>query len=242
MRGAVRGMLEMRLLFLMLVLANAGFYAYAFVARQQDDEAQRIARLQLSPERIRLVQPGSGAAPESLQKPAPPAQQQSAPALPAACIEWGLFAGPEVARADAAIARLDLPQTLVQRTVVDARGFWVYLPPLKSKGEVAKKIEELKALGVADFFVVQDPAQWRNAISLGIFKTEEGAKKFLEGLREKGVRTAVAGRRENLLRQIAYFVRDPGEATVASLAALQSEFPGSEIRAVPCPATEATKG
>jgi len=222
----------MRLLFLLLVLANIVFYAYAFVAKPQGSADSQIPLLQINPEKIRIVK-ATGTVSSGKPKPA---EQAKAPSPgPAACLEWGLFAGPDVARAAAAIARLELPQTLVQRVVADVGGYWVYIPPLRSKAEVDKKIGELKALGVTDFFAVQDQTPWRNAISLGIFKSEEAAKSFLAGLREKGVRSAILERRENFLKQMAYFVREPGEAMVARLAELQREFPGSEIKAVACP-------
>ena len=238
----------MRLLFLVLVLANAVFYAYAFVARQQDGAAGRIALLQINPEKIRIVR-ATGSAPFQKPRPvAPPASTvpaktagPAASSAPAACLEWGLLAGPDVGRADAAIARLDLPQVLVQRVVADVGGYWVYIPPLKNKAEVDKKIRELKGLGVTDFFAVQDQTPWRNAISLGIFKSEDAAKNFLAGIRGKGVRSAIVERRENFLKQIVYLVRDPGDPMVAKLAELQREFPGTEIKAVACPPADAAK-
>ncbi|MBX9812998.1 MAG: SPOR domain-containing protein [Burkholderiales bacterium] len=221
----------MRLLFLLLVLANVVFYAYAFVARQQGSAGSQISLLQINPEKIRIIKATGVAASE---KPQSAAQAKAPPGL-AACLEWGPFAGPDAARAAAAITRLELPQPLMQRVVADVGGYWVYIPPLKTRAEVDRKIGELKALGVTDFFAVQDQTQWRNAISLGIFKSEEAAKNFLAGLREKGVRSAIVERRENFLKQIAYFVREPGEAMVARLVELQREFPGSEIKAVACP-------
>lgn len=221
----------MRLLFLLLVLANVVFYAYAFVARQQDSAGSQISLLQINPEKIRIIKATGAAASE---KPQSAAQAKAPPGL-AACLEWGPFAGPDAARAAAAITRLELPQPLMQRVVADVGGYWVYIPPLKTRAEVDRKIGELKALGVTDFFAVQDQTPWRNAISLGVFKSEDAAKNFLAGLREKGVRSAIVERRENFLKQIAYFVREPGEAMVARLVELQREFPGSEIKAVACP-------
>jgi len=88
---------------------------------------------------------------------------------------------------------------------------------------------------VTEFFVVQDAGPWRNAISLGIFRTEEGAQTFLAGLRKRGVRSAIVARRENFLKQVAFYLREPSEAAVAQLTIIQQEFPGSEIKAGPCP-------
>lgn len=230
----------MRLLFLLLLLVNVAFYAYTYVARQQAATESQTAQLQINPGQVRLLKSADGTRGAAPQKAGP--ASDGAVAAPAACLEWGQFAGPDVARADAAIATLGLAPDRLQRSVVGAGGYWVYMPPLKTKAEVNRKIEELKTFGVTDLFVVQDPAALRNAISLGIFKTEEGAQKFLEDLRGKGVRSAVAARRDNFLRQVAYFVREPSEQIVAGLTELRRDFPGTEIKAVACPAAEAAKG
>ena len=49
------------------------------------------------------------------------------------------------------------------------------------------------------------------------------------------MRSAIAERRENFLKQIAFLVREPDPALVAQLTALRQEFPGSELRATQCP-------
>lgn len=228
----------MRAFFLLLVLANLVFFAYAHVAREEAGMQSRIPQLQVAPERIKLLKAAGQAPPDKPKVPGkviPPAPPKTASAVPAACLEWGVFAGPGVAKAEAALARLELPPERIERTVTDAGGYWVYIPPLKTKADADRKIGELKALGVTEFFVVQDPSQWRNAISLGIFRNNEGAQAFLAKLKERGVRSAIAARRENFLKQVAFQVREPNEATIARLTALQQEFPGSEIKAGPCP-------
>ena len=227
----------MRAFFLLLVLANLVLFAYAHVAREGDG-ADSIPQLQITPEKIKLMKAAAGPV---VERPKPP-PAKTASAAPSACVEWGIFAGPDVARADAALARLELAQERIERSVTDAGGWWVYMPPLKTRAEVDRKVGELKALGVTEFFVVQEPGPWRNAISLGIFRSDEAAQAFLARLKERGVRSAIAERRENFLKQVAFFVREPGEATVAKLAEIQQEFPGSEIKAGPCPPAQPAKG
>src|SRR5687767_13250279 len=232
----------MRALFLLLVLVNLGFFAYAHVMRD-GGAASQIPQLEVSPEKMKVLKATTKSA--TPDKPRPDKASKAAmqgTAAPSACLEWGIFAGPNVARADAALVRAGLPQDRVERTVTDAGGYWVYVPPLKSKAETDRKIGELKALGVVDFFLVQDAGQWRNAISLGIFRTDEAAQGFLTKLKDRGVRSAVAERRENFLKQIAYQVREPDPSMVAQLAALQQEFPGSELKATQCQAVAAAKG
>jgi hypothetical protein len=235
----------MRALFLLLVLANLMFFVYSQVAREGVDTANRVSQLQIAPEKIKQIkaEPAPAGKPRGQGKSIPPAPPRSAATIPTACLEWGVFAGPAVTKADAALARLELPAGQVERLIADASGYWVYMPPLKTKVEIDKKLSELKSLGVTEFFVVQDTGQWRNAVSLGIFRTEEAAQAFLAKLKERGVRSAIAARRENFLKQVAFQVREPNPTTVAKLTELQKEFPGSEMKAGPClPATVAAKG
>ena|SRR5690349_8239403 len=225
----------MRALFLLLVLANLIFFAWVQITREGADANSRISELQIAPEKIRQLKAPAPATPAKKVpgKAIPPASKTAA--APAACLEWGVFAGPTVAKAESALARLELPASQVDRAVADAGGYWVYMPPLKTKVEIDRKISELKSFGVTEFFVVQDAGQWKNAISLGIFRTEDAAQTYLAKLKERGVRSAIAARRENFLKQVAFYVRDPNAATVAKLTELQKEFSGTEMKAAPCP-------
>ena len=220
-----------RLLFLALLLANVALYAYGYASRQQADAADRLRQLQINPEKIRLARMATAPTPSQTQPAAAPP-----PAIPAACLEWGVFAGPDVARADEALAKLGLPDAQLQRTVADTGGYWVYIPPLKTRADVGKSVSALKEAGIADFFVVRGQGQWHNAISLGIFKSEDAAKAFLATVAGKGIKAATVGRRKDFLKQIVYFLREPTQDTVSRLAELQREFPGSEVKAVTCPA------
>lgn len=224
----------MRLVFLLLLLANAAFFAYGWAVLERSTASDRISALEAAPEKIRLLAPGEKP-PASPTPPDPPSVAPATVPAATACIEWGAVPGSEVARADAAIAQLDLPPSSVQRTALNAGAYWVYIPPAASKTELDRIVARLAASGIGEFYVVQDATAWRNAISLGIFKNEEAAESFLAHVHALGFASALAGHRDDLLKQFAYFVREPDEATVARLAALQADFPGTRMRAVACP-------
>jgi hypothetical protein len=219
----------MRLLLIMLLVVNLGFFAFHRLLNEPVDASAQIASLQISPEKIRTV--ASEVAPAA----SAPVVATAAPAALTACVEWGAFGGPEVARAEGALAALALPADSVQRRVTDIDGYWVHMPVLKTKPEVDRKLGELKALGVTDFFVVQDAGPWRNAVSLGLFKSEDAANAELERLRKLGVRSALVTRREKFLKQVSFFVREPSAATIARITELQRDFPTGEMKAVNCP-------
>ncbi len=214
----------MRALFLLIVLANSAFFAWDRYLRAPVDAREHSRQVQITPEKIRLI-----------KEAASPAAAANSAATGAACMEWGAFAGAAVARADAAMAELALAPEQVKRVVVDASGYWVYIPPRKSRNEAEKAGRALKEFGVTEYVVVQDQTSARNAISLGLFRSDEAAQAFLKSLQKRGLTEAVAEKRENFLKQVVFYVREPSEATVAKLAAIRATLPASEIRAVPCP-------
>jgi len=225
----------MRALFLLLVLANLMFFAYVQVASEGASIESQIAALQINPERIRLLSQGGGPAAEAGRQAGQSIPPVLAARAPVACLEWSNLGGPDVARAENALEKLGIEPARIERIVADADGYWVHMPPVDNKAEVDRKIGELKALGVQEFFVVQEAGEWRNAISLGIFRSDEAANVFLASLRQRGVRSAVVSRRERLLKQVMFYMREPDEALVAKLAEIQRNYPGTTIKAAPCP-------
>ena len=149
-------------------------------------------------------------------------------------MEWGEFSGIDLARSEQGLARFKLGDRLAQRTVEYASGYWVYMPPLGSKEAVNKKIAAIKALGLEDYYVVKDSRQWYNAISFGVFKTEEAAKNYLAVIRKKGIRTAKVGERKHKLKFIVHVIKSVDTELNTRLTALHKDFAGSELKSVAC--------
>jgi hypothetical protein len=215
--------IRMRLLFFILLLANVIAFAYTRYVESRPGADAQIALLQISPDKVKLLKPGAPPA-------APKDKAAPAPLQPLACLEWGIFAAEDTARAAAALAKLNLGDKLSQRDTGD--GFRVYIPPMKTKADADKKAAEVRALGITDFYIVQDNEQLRNAISLGAFKTEEAANNHLAQLRQKGIRSAVIGSRGAM--SSVFVIRDPGDAIAAKIAELKVEFPAATLKAAPC--------
>ena len=73
--------------------------------------------------------------------------------------------------------------------------------------------------------------QWRYAIALGEFKTDEAAINHLALLRQKDVRSALSGPREY---RVTFVIRDPGDAAAEKIAALKAESPATQLRVTTC--------
>ncbi|TSA11913.1 MAG: hypothetical protein D4R74_12315 [Betaproteobacteria bacterium] len=212
----------MRILFYILLLGNVAFFAYSWLGSgaQAGGDAQIVGQ-QLNPDKIRVLLPEQVSA---LTRKAEP------PKVAAVCLEWGALAAGDVARAEQALEPLVLGAKLSQRKQEDIAGFWVYVPPLASRQSAVQKAGEFKRLGVDDYFLVSDDSKWRNAISLGIFKTEEAAKARLAALRAKGVRSAIVGTRETQPGKTYFQVRDASGGVVAKLNELKQGFAGTDVR------------
>ena len=96
----------------------------------------------------------------------------------------------------------------------------VYIPPLKSKAEVERRIAELSEQGVTEYFAVENGGDMHNAISLGIFKSEEAANNYLQALRDEGAALAQVGRRDHPGDCAALLVRNPDAAISARMVEL----------------------
>lgn len=173
----------------------------------------------------------------SVPPPAPtavPAQARKTEPKISNCAEWGEFSGSDLVRAQQDLATLKLGDRLAQRIVEQDRGYWVYMPPQPNRAGVERKLQQLKERGVYDHFVVQEEGQWQYAISLGVFKTEEAAQKFLAFLRTKDVRTARVGERMSKLRSTVFVMKGLDADTTGKIGALQKRFPDSELKVSAC--------
>jgi hypothetical protein len=150
------------------------------------------------------------------------------------CMEWSDFSGTDLKRANEALAGLSLGEKLSQRTIEYNIGYWVYIPPPKDKAGVNQKIAQLKARGVEEYFVVQEAGEWQHAISLGVFKSEEAAQKFLESLTAKEIRSAKIGERASKLKATVFVFNGLDAQTAEKLTALQKDFPASELKKMAC--------
>jgi hypothetical protein len=213
-----------RALFLALVAANLALAAWMTSFAPDLVSDPRPMAQQIEPGKLRIVGPGEPQAAGAAGTPA----ERAAPA--AACLEWGGFAVAEAPKAIEAIAPLALGDKLVQRRTDETAGWWVYVPSQGSRAAAQKKAAELKALGVEDYFIVQDEGPQRWALSLGVFRSEDLAKGRLEALKARGVRSAQVGERQTPVQKVWLQVRGADAAQQAKLRETAPGFAGTEIR------------
>ncbi|MFZ1909144.1 MAG: SPOR domain-containing protein [Burkholderiales bacterium] len=214
----------MRTLFLLLLLANLAFFAWARYLAQPDagSDAQPLSR-QIDPQKLPIVLPAP------VRQAA--AAARSAPVAAAAdCVEWGSFTPTDLATAHKLLEPLALGARLSERQVEETANWWVYIPLQGDRQGALRKGDELKALGVDDFFVVQDEGSYQWSISLGVFRSEAAAQARLADLKAKGVRSAQVGARASQMQKVWLQVHDTDAALRARLGAVAQSIQGSELR------------
>ena len=232
----------MRALFLLLVLANVGFFAWSRYVSPPDAAADPLPLTrQIEPEKVKVVTPSEIPAPAPA--PVPAARTPTASAAPAAaaptpaatpvalkCMEWGSFTIADAPRAEKALEPLALGPRLAHRRTEETAGWWVFIPPQGNRASAVRKAAELKALGVDEYFIVQEAGPYRWSLSLGVFRNEDAAQARLTTLRTQGVRSAQAAPRELVVPKVWLQVKNVDAPLQARLKDTARTIEGSELR------------
>ena len=154
----------MRAVFLLLLAANLALFAWSnFYASPDGATDPEPSRRQVNPESIRLLSgPELNGLP--MLKPKPAGETQApGPAAAGGCAEWGGFSIAEAPRAEQVLEPLALGARLSQRRSEEKAGWWVFIPPQGNRPAAQKKTAELKALGIDDYFILQEESSMRSA-------------------------------------------------------------------------------
>ena len=236
----------LRLLFFFLIAANGAFLAfrmgYLDSVLPAKSEPLRIAN-QLNADKIKLIPVSKPSTPTPVvtasalasAKASSPAASAAAstpekPKKLIACTEVGDFATPDTKKFEARLAEMTLGDRQTRRSIQDVATHMVFIPPQGSKEGAEKKAGELKRMGVSNFFIVQDSSKLRWGISLGVFKTEAAAKKYLLSLNKQGVRSAKIGARSVSNTRVAYVLRDLDANNLKTLGKIMADFPAQKSR------------
>ena len=172
----------LRLLVLLLVLANAAYFAWSRnlfapvgLAPVQQSEPQRVAQ-QIRPEAVRVLGGDEARRIESTPAPKPPE-----------CLQAGRFTDAESDSLKSALAGWPPASWAIEPATEPARWI-VYMGKYTDPKVLDKKKTELRGLNVS--FEPLLNASLEPGISLGGYPTEAAAKQQMEALAQKGVHTA----------------------------------------------------
>lgn len=235
-----------KFVFWILLALNAVLFAFGqgYLGKFKGEEHEP-ARLknQLEPGKLKMVAPEQAqpaGAPPAAPAPAPaatPAPVASAPAAasPAlvACTEVGPLSASDEHRFETRVARLELGARQAKATVPyqDVTSRLVYVPSQGSKEAADRKAQELRALGVTNFFIISGDSPYKYGISLGLFKSEASAQAMLATLNKQGVRSARIAPRGPVGERTVYQFRGIDADTREKIVKIADRYDTAEVRA-----------
>ncbi|MDI1260558.1 SPOR domain-containing protein [Aquabacterium sp.] len=196
----------LRSLVLVLLLANAGFYAWSHgwlndvigIRPDAQREPQRLKR-QVNADQLTVVGASSAApAPPSSSSSAPPNQVDPASSAPGTeasagrtiCVEAGPFTATEQPQVEATLKPVLAANSWTTDTVA-VPGVWLtYMGPYTDTDMLARKLTELRRIRGLNFEEIKTPTNLAPGLSLGRYGRLEDANAALNTLKLRGIRTA----------------------------------------------------
>lgn len=209
-------------MFLLALMANLLLFAYSrgYFGHVGGGEPERLGN-QLHADKIRIV---------GTERPAatPVVAPEPRPAAKAApnniCRMLGGLTASRVQRIAELVKQKPSAVRYTERALDEPSSWWVFVPPQPDRRAADERVAELRRLGIADFFLIQEEGPNRFAISLGVFKTEQAAADYLQSLKRRGVAVARSGPRLPPDAKRVVEFRGPNEAVNELLGQIASEY------------------
>jgi len=198
----------MKWVFVLLLATNVAYLGWKMQQGDQKALSQASSASALPPEtgNLKLLSElnelppkrssaGQGQAATASQTPSD--EISSTPVVPGSCFSIGPFDNEGDAEAFRSKQLADRVSKIDERPDNDLKKklFWVYLAPQTSDQMAQQKLQDLKRKGIKDYMLIQKGGL-KNAISLGVFSSQESVNKRLAELGEKGYQPVVVPRYE----------------------------------------------
>jgi hypothetical protein len=223
----------MRSLALLLLVANLATLAISppFPAGDSVRSEIDLARRELQPDKISVLQRAAALQEHVATPEAKPEQQTDVVAksepVPA-CVEWASISAQDVSRSRRILDSLGAKYRVLEREGPPEL-HWVYIPGIETAAAVDSLAVHLKAGGERNFLVSRQADNGTYSVSLGVFKSEDSARRMQERFQRLGALLKPFG-----VASTTYIVEDAG-AIADSVAAAASEFDRTTVKLVDCP-------
>ena len=217
-----------RLIFFLLLIANVALGAYLYF-NETKPKAEGPREINAGALKIVAVTDAAKAQQEAIA-----AKAIAAALNGSACVDFAVKQA-DFARAQSAFAEMKLGSRLSSRIAEEFSRFAVSLPAQKDKRAADALVANLKKVGIKDVSALSD-----NAVSLGLFSSDEAAQKVVADLKSKAsllVKDVQVTPKSPQVKEVVFTMREPDTNMVARLTLLQRDFETSALRAVACPAT-----
>jgi len=217
-----------RFLFLLLLVANLAFAGHIYLTNTQPREALPT---EIHPEVMKVVSINDSA---KAQREALEAKKLVESLSGATCIELGVRPA-DAARTQSALASMKiggkvLGDRVASRNIEEFTRFAVALPVQRDRKTADTLVAALKKANVKDVLIMAD-----NSVSLGLFSTEDAAKRVVSELETKAasqVKGIAITPKNPQTRETLFTIREPDAALISRVALFQREIEGSALKGV----------
>jgi hypothetical protein len=189
----------MKVLFMFFALLNAAFYVWQADIFSLRAPSAKSSQLQIDPNipqltLLREINKDKASNTEKTAKPKSETRVAKINTNPSGgkstgkpiCYALGPFDGlPQAKNISEKLQNLGAFTSERSSTTESPMGFWVYLESSKSWKDAKEKVIALEKEGVKDMFIVGRGAM-KNAVSLGLYKNEEGAEDRIKQIKKLG--------------------------------------------------------
>lgn len=211
-----------------LLLLNLGVGAYFFWAQSQST-SQAVAYSPVNADKIVLKSARIAVEQAPVKSPNTAATSSSEPI----CVEWRGFGEGDLERGRQAIKALAAQRVLSVEELPVNRMYWIVFPPLPSEAASQVKLQEMIALKIKEAFIIKDGV-WKNGLSLGLFSTEDTARRYIRELEDKGVSGLRLETKPKEGTSYYYLVKSEDAATLRDLDDVRQNFPATTLTRVAC--------
>ena len=163
----------------------------------------------------------------------PPAQNGAPHPPQSICMEWRGLSAAQMDQGRKAMQALASEHVLSVKEVPLQRMYWVMIPPLPSSAEATARLAQLHALGITDAALVT-AAPWQNAISLGLYASEDSASRRLAELAQKGVSGLSTQTQAKTGTDYYFLIKSANSDVLQQLDGIRLAFPTTTLSRVAC--------
>ncbi len=220
-----------RFFFFVLLIANIAFGAYLYVSATKPSGS---APIEVNRDAVKVISITDSA---RAQKEAIEAKTLVQSLVTAQCMQLTVRPN-DATRAQTAFAALQLGDRLTSKNIEEFTRFAIALPIQRDRKTADTLVANLKKANVKDLLVMTD-----HSISLGLFSSDEAAKRVVSELEIK-IPALIKGititAKTPVTKETLFAIRDPDAALIAKVAVMQRDFETSVLKGVECPNTPVT--
>jgi hypothetical protein len=220
-----------RFIFLLLVVANLAFAGHLYLTANKPREA---GPNEVNRDAMKVISITDSA---KAQKEALDARKMVESLTSASCLQFSVKPA-DAARAQTAFSAMALGDRLSLKNVEEFSRFAVALPAQKDRKAADALLAGLKKANVKDVLIMAD-----NSVSLGLFSTEDAAKRIVAEMESKAaalVKGIAITPKNPQTKETLFTIRAPDAGLIGRVAVMQREFESSVLKGAECPDTPAT--